>query len=107
VQAELHTEVRHTREAGRAARAPGRRGAIPLAGIPERLQVAKETRVTGKTLEPLERDVLQQEPWILRAFPERLVQLLPNPIAGVIPRPMQIERERGQARQRLWKRTRC
>ena len=67
----------------------------------QRLDLTQEIGIPGEALQPLGRSVLQQQPWILRPFPEHFIQLSPDRVAGVIPCPMHIERERLEALQWL------
>ena len=95
METELHAELGDAGKRRGPSGAPGRRGAIPLAKLLQRLDLTQEIGIPGEALTARTERTAQQ-PWILRPF-QHFIQLSPDRVAGVIPCPMRIERERLEA----------
>lgn len=62
----------------------------------ERLDLRAEAGIGRHPLQPVSRHRLQDDPWIVRTFPQHGIQLPPHVIGAMIPRRTQIQRQLSQ-----------
>ena len=70
---------------------PGRRLRSLTLGLQQVINVLAEGGIRQHSLELIARDRLQDNPGVLREFPQRGIKPAPDVIGGVIPRPAQIQ----------------
>jgi hypothetical protein len=60
-------------------------------GMQHVLEVYSEGRIRQHTFELIPRDGLQNNPWVLREFPQDGIKRAPYLVGGMIPRPAKIQ----------------
>ena len=62
-----------------------------LPGLPQVINVFTKNGIGKHALDPVSRDCLQNNPWILSEFPQYGIKRAPNSVCGMVPRPAHVQ----------------